>query len=58
MMFNHFNVDLKLGNAAMQSGPDVARVLREIADRIENDYEARGTVRDENGNTVGTFGAS
>ena len=57
-MFDHFEVALELGNDAMQAGPDVARVLREIADRIENDFEARGTIRDANGNTVGTFGAS
>jgi hypothetical protein len=42
----------------MQGGPDVATALRNIADRIENDLEARGNIKDANGNTVGTFGPS
>lgn len=55
-MFEAFSLKIELGNAAMQSGPDVARALREVADRIEHGLEARGSIRDENGNTVGTYG--
>lgn len=55
-MFDTFTLEIELGNAAMQDGPDVARALRDVADRIENGLEARGKIRDENGNTVGTYG--
>lgn len=55
-MFDRFTLTIELGNAAMQSGPDVAAALRAVADRIEHDLEARGTIRDENGNTVGSYG--
>jgi hypothetical protein len=58
MFFDHFDVHIELGNDAMQGGPDVATALRNIADRIENDLEARGNIKDANGNTVGTFGPS
>jgi hypothetical protein len=56
-MFDKFSLEIELGNDSMQSGPDVAAALRKVADRIENDLEARGIIRDENGNTVGRFGA-
>ncbi len=55
-MFDFFRLDIELGNEGMQSGPDVARVLREVADRIEDDLEARGKIVDGNGNTVGEYG--
>jgi hypothetical protein len=55
-MFDEFTLRIELGNDAMQSGPDVADVLRQVADRIENDLEARGKIRDLNGNTVGEYG--
>ncbi len=55
-MFDFFRLDIELGNDSMQSGPDVARALREIADRIEDDLEARGKIVDANGNTVGEYG--
>jgi len=55
-MFEMFKLEIKLGNAAMQSGPDVARALRDVADTIERDLEARGPVTDLNGNTVGQYG--
>lgn len=57
VMYDTFRLEISLGNDAMQAGPDVARALRAVADRIENDLEARGTIRDENGNTVGSFEA-
>lgn len=55
-MFDRFELNITLGNDAMQSGPDVARALREVADRIEDGLEARGPIRDANGNTVGQYG--
>lgn len=33
----HFVLDIRLSNAAMQTGEDIARALREIADRLDND---------------------
>lgn len=57
VMFDTFRVEITLGNEAMQNGPDVAEALREIASRIENELEARGAIRDGNGNTVGYFEA-
>lgn len=57
VMFDTFTVKIELGNDGMQAGPDVAGALRDIADRIENQLEARGVVRDLNGNTVGKWEA-
>jgi hypothetical protein len=57
-MYDRFDLSIELGNDAMQDGLDVAAALREIADRIEHDLEARGKVRDANGNTVGEYGPS
>lgn len=54
-MFNHFTLTIQLGNDAMRSGPDVAAALRAVADRIEHELEARGPIRDANGNTVGEY---
>ncbi len=56
VMFDRFELSITLGNDAMQGGPDVARALRQVADRIEDGLEARGSIRDDNGNTVGTYG--
>lgn len=56
-----FVIDITLGNDAMQDGPDVARALRKIADVVESctpyvvKAEGPGTIRDENGNKVGTW---
>lgn len=55
-MFKWFELEIELGNDAMQSGPDVATALREVAAKIENDLEARGMIRDRNGNSVGEYG--
>jgi hypothetical protein len=57
VMFDTFRLTISLGNDAMRGGPDVARALRQVADRIENDLDARGNIWDENGNTVGNFEA-
>lgn len=56
-MFDRFELQIELGNDAMQSGPDVAAALRQVADRIETDLEARGSIKDANGNTVGSYAA-
>ena len=56
VMFDTFRLEISLGNEAMQDGPDVARALRQVAARIEGDLEARGAIRDDNDNTVGTYG--
>jgi hypothetical protein len=54
-----FTVEIELGNAAMSTSDDVARGLREIADRVEGfevmDLREKMRLRDENGNTVGSF---
>ncbi len=59
-----FNLSIKLGNAAMQSGDDVAAALREVADNLSNRFdglhlpEGSGRIFDENGNAVGTWEVS
>lgn len=55
-MFDTFTLTIELGNETMQNGPDVARALREVADKIEHGLEARGKIIDTNGNTVGEYG--
>lgn len=58
-----FYVEIECGNDAMQTSKQVAEALRVVADRVEdNDYcevasddLVRG-IKDENGNTVGSFG--
>jgi hypothetical protein len=55
-MFDYFTLKIELGGDAMQSGPDVAAALRDVADKIEHGLEARGSIVDVNGNTVGTYG--
>jgi hypothetical protein len=56
VMFDTFQLHIELGNDTMRAGPDVARALREVADAIEHELEARGSIRDLNGNTVGHYG--
>ncbi len=50
-----FSITIKTDNAAFEgdAGPEVARILREIAGRIENG-DTRVPCRDINGNLVGT----
>ena len=57
-----FVVEFNTDNAAFGNdrgdpawGQEVARILREVVDKIERDYTI-GTIRDLNGNTVGRFG--
>jgi hypothetical protein len=57
-IYDKFDLHIELGNEKMNSGLDVARVLRIIADKIQFGFEARGRIYDENGNTVGSYGPS
>ena len=61
-----FTLEMQTDNAAFIGadddygpGPEVARILREIADRLDNpgagySTAVQGNCRDFNGNTVGT----
>jgi len=53
-----FTLDVAFGNEAMQNGSDLAGLLRELANKVdEQDQEALtgGVIRDLNGNTVGRW---
>lgn len=58
-----FRLTIELGNDAMQTGGDVADALRKLADQVDtrrggqfNDgFAEGGNVRDDNGNTVGSW---
>ncbi len=63
-----FSLKIKLGNAAMLTGEDIAAALRKVADRVENESthsmnddnesqidEIDGRIYDENGNSVGAW---
>lgn len=55
-----FRVKIETGNAAFSDGNrnyEIARILRELADKLEHGHEP-ATVRDINGNTVGTVTAA
>ena len=54
-----FTLEIKTDNAAFGDGDshtdcaaEVARILRELADKLDN-LQPSGTVRDSKGNTVG-----
>ena len=52
-----FSLKLKTDNAAFSDGNksfEIARILRELADKIE-DGQTEGNTRDINGNTTGSF---
>jgi hypothetical protein len=54
----HFKMRIELENDAMQTMRDVSRALRELANRLERDGEqgpGEGKIRDDNGNTVGSW---
>ena len=56
-----FRCAIKTGNAAFgenkkEEGAEIVRILREIADDIENYGWESGTCRDINGNNVGSWG--
>ena len=54
-------IEIELGNDAMQTGQHVARVLRDVARRVKAAYVSpidrpdERRIRDENGNTIGTW---
>lgn len=53
-----FNLSLRAANAAFRENGthyEVARILREIADDIEDSGKLHGSVLDYNGNVVGTY---
>lgn len=53
-----FNLSLRTANAAFQENGthyEVARILRKIADDIEDSGKLHGSVLDYNGNVVGTY---
>lgn len=52
-----FKLEIETGNAAFDDegkAYEIARILRDLADKIENGAEA-GSVRDINGNKVGSY---
>jgi len=49
-----FEMQINTDNAAFEDKSEIARILREIADRIDGGSIA-GKIRDINGNMVGTF---
>lgn len=52
-----FTLTIKLGNESMQSRKDIARVLRIVAQKLENSpQDFDGVIMDLNGNRVGSWG--
>lgn len=52
-----FKLEIDTGNAAFEDegkGYEIARILRDLAAKVENGADS-GSVRDLNGNKVGTF---
>jgi hypothetical protein len=52
-----FSIEIKTTNAAFEDSPEteIARILREWADRIEEGAQGTYKVFDINGNSVGTL---
>lgn len=54
-----FTLTIMLGNEAMQTGVEIADALRKVADHVQNvgygTSDIEGKIRDENGNTVGSY---
>jgi len=55
-----FKVEIKLGNAAMLTGEDVAQALAEVADKLHQSYDDLRIgdgrlIFDYNGNDVGSW---
>lgn len=51
----HFVLIINLGDDAMQSAEDIARALQDAARRIRVSSAYNGSIRDINGNQVGSF---
>jgi hypothetical protein len=55
---SRFVLSIELGNAAMLTAEDLADALESLAEEIRPDCHSSGIshgIRDENGNTVGSF---
>ena len=56
-----FNLELKIGNAAMRNGQHIADALQKVARKYaleyadNHDFVREGVIQDENGNTVGKY---
>lgn len=52
-----FKLEFETDSAAFDGAefPEIAEVLRKLADRIENPDRTEGLIRDSNGNTVGRW---
>lgn len=52
-----FKLEIETGNAAFEDDAriEVARILREVAARLERDLETTRGIQDLNGNTVGRW---
>lgn len=51
-----FQLNIRLGNAAMLTASDIAAALRKVADRLDGDGVHAGTaIMDENGARVGNW---
>lgn len=52
-----FRIEIDTGNAAFEDVPgyEVARILRDLAERLTDASTGEGAVMDVNGNEVGTW---
>ena len=50
-----FTLTITLGNAAMQTRADVGEALMNIGENVAFSVGDTGTIRDANGNTVGSW---
>ena len=50
-------IEFRTDNAAFDGAefPEIAEVLRKLADRIEDSPVTYGTIRDSNGNSIGAW---
>lgn len=57
MKKSYFSLQFETGNSAFDDAPasEIARILREIASRVEDQGVGDGNVIDGNGNSVGRF---
>lgn len=50
-----FQLEIELGNDAMQTTEDVAEALEQVAKELSLIVSGWGSIRDRNGNKVGTW---